>query len=196
MYGWRGKALRIDLSRKEIREEILDPQVLKDFIGGRGLGIYHLLREADPFCDPLGEKNILIMAAGPLTGTGAPTGARYMVMTKSPLTGAVTCSNSSGFFPAELKRAGFDMIIFEGKASEPVYAWIDGDHAELRPASHLWGKNTHESHDALLAETDPKARVACIGPAGERLVRFASIMNDGIGPLAGLVWARSWAPRS
>jgi len=178
MYGWRGKALRVDLSRKEIREEILDPQVLKDFIGGRGLGIYHLLREVDPLCDPLGEKNILIMAAGPLTGTGAPTGARYMVMTKSPLTGAVTCSNSSGFFPAELKRAGFDMIIFEGKASEPVYAWIDGDHAELRPASHLWGKNTHESHDALLAETDPKARVACIGPAGERLVRFASIMND------------------
>jgi len=178
MYGWRGKALRVDLNRKEICEEKLDPQVLKDFIGGRGLGMYYLIREADPLSDPLGEQNLLIMAAGPLTGTRAPTGARYMVMTQSPLTGAVTCSNSSGFFPAELKKTGLDMIIFDGKAREPVYLWIDGEHAELRSASHLWGKNTHETHDALLAETDSKARVACIGPAGERLVRFASIMND------------------
>ncbi|PIV21049.1 MAG: aldehyde ferredoxin oxidoreductase [Deltaproteobacteria bacterium CG_4_8_14_3_um_filter_45_9] len=178
MYGWRGKVLRVDLSRKEIREEKLDPQVLKDFVGGRGVGIYYLIREMDPLSDPLGDENLLIMAAGPLTGTRAPTGARYMVMTKSPLTGAVTCSNSSGFFPAELKKTGLDMIIFHGKAQEPVYLWIYGDHAELRPASHLWGKSTHETHDALLSEADLKARVACIGPAGERMVRFASIMND------------------
>lgn len=178
MYGWRGKALRVDLSRTEIREETLNLQVLKDYVGGRGLGMYYLLREVDPLGDPLGEENILIMAAGPLTGTRAPTGARYMVMTKSPLTGAVTCSNSGGFFPAEMKRAGLDMIIFLGKAREPVYLWIEGDHTELRPAAHLWGKNTHETHDALLAETNPEARVACIGPAGERVVRFASIMND------------------
>lgn len=178
MYGWRGKAIRVDLGRAEIREETLNPEVLKDFVGGRGLGMYYLIREVDPLCDPLGEQNILIMAAGPLTGTRAPTGARYMVMTKSPLTGAVTCSNSSGFFPAEMKKAGVDMIIFHGKAQEPVYLWIEGDHAELRSAERLWGKNTHETHDALLTETDPQARVACIGPAGERLVRFASIMND------------------
>lgn len=178
MYGWIGKILRVDLSNNKIWEEALDPKVAKDYIGGRGLGIYYLLKELDPHCDPLDEKNILIMAAGPLTGTRAPTGGRYMVVTKSPLTGAITCSNSGGQFPATMKKAGVDIIIFQGKATKPVYLWIDRGKAEIRPASHIWGKNTHESDDALLKETNPKARVACIGPAGERLVRFAAIMND------------------
>jgi len=120
----------------------------------------------------------MIMAAGPLTGTGAPTGARYMVMTKSPLTGAVTCSNSGGYFPTELKKAGYDAIIVTGKADKPVYLWINHGQFELRDAGHLWGKTTHETTDLLTAETDTKARVACIGPAGENLVRFAAIMND------------------
>jgi aldehyde:ferredoxin oxidoreductase len=178
MKGWRGKSLRVNLGNGEIREEALDPQVVKDYIGGRGLGMHYLLKEVDPSCDPLGEANLLIMAAGPLTGTRAPTGARYMVVSKSPLTGAVTCSNSGGQFPAEMKKAGLDMIIFEGKSPEPVYLWIDKGQAVLRPAAHLWGKTTHETDDVLLRETHPEARVACIGPAGERLVRFASIMND------------------
>jgi aldehyde:ferredoxin oxidoreductase len=118
------------------------------------------------------------MATGPLTGTGAPTGARYMVMTKSPLTGAITCSNSGGMFPTELKRAGFDAIIISGRAESPVYLWIDQGKAEIRKADHLWGKNTHETTDTLLTETDARARVACIGPAGEKGVLFASIIND------------------
>jgi aldehyde:ferredoxin oxidoreductase len=101
-----------------------------------------------------------------------------MVTTKSPLTGAITCSNSGGHFPAELKKAGWDMIVLEGRAAEPVYLWIDGARAELRPAGHLWGKTTHETDDALRAETHAQAKSACIGPAGERLVRFAAIMND------------------
>lgn len=178
MYGWRGKMIRVDLSANRIQEEVLDPQVAKDYIGGRGLGMHYLLQEADPLCDPLGEENPLIMVASPLTGTRAPTGARYMVVTKSPLTGAVTCSNSGGHFPAEMKKTGLDMIVFQGKAPEPVYLWIDRGQAEIRPASQHWGKNTHESDDALREETHREARVACIGPAGEKLVRFASIMND------------------
>jgi len=178
MYGWRGKLLRVDLSQGKVREEELHPQIAKDYIGGRGLGIRYLLQEGDPCCDPLGKDNVAIFAAGPLTGTRAPTGGRYMVVTKSPLTGAVTCSNSGGQFPAKMKKAGFDMIFFQGKAPEPVYLSIDRGQAEIRPASHLWGKNCHESDDLLRKETHPEAGVACIGPAGENLVRFAAIMND------------------
>jgi aldehyde:ferredoxin oxidoreductase len=178
MHGWCGKVLRVDLTRGELRQEPLDPQVAKEYIGGRGLGIYFLNREGDPKADPFSPENPLVMAAGPLTGTGAPTGARYMVTTKSPLTGAITCSNSGGMFPAELKRAGWDAILFHGKALQPVYLWIDGERAELRPAGHLWGKTTHDADDGVRGETDGKARVACIGPAGERLSRIAAIMND------------------
>ena len=178
MYGWRGKILRVDLTRGRVQEESLDPRIAKDFIGGRGLGIQRLLAEVDPRCNPLGPENVLIMAAGPLTGTKAPTGARYMVMTKSPLTGSITCSNSGGQFPAELKKAGVDLISFHGQAAEPVYLWIDGEKAELRSAAHLWGRTTHETDAALQGETARGARVACIGPAGERCVLFASIMND------------------
>jgi len=156
----------------------LDPKTAKAFIGGRGFGIDTLLSEVDAGCDPLGPENRVIMAAGPLTGTKAPTGARYMVMTKSPLTGAVTCSNSGGMFPASLKQSGIDMIVFSGRAAEPVYLWIDNGRVELRPAAHLWGKTSHETDAALRLETRNEARVACIGPAGERGVLFAGIMND------------------
>ena len=178
MYGWTGKVLRVDLSRGKVSEEALNPETAKQYIGGRGLGIHYLLQEVDPCCDPLGKENFLIMAAGPLTGTRAPTGGRYMVVTKSPLTGAVTCSNSGGQFPAQIKKTGLDMVLFQGKASEPVYLWIDRGQAEIRSASHIWGKNCHESDDILHKETHPDAVVACIGPAGEKLVRFAGIMND------------------
>jgi len=178
MYGWTGRVLRVDLTKGKLEEEALNPQVAKDYIGGRGLGIYYLLNETDPMVDPLSEENLMIFATGPLTGTKTPTGARYMVMTKSPLTGAITCSNSGGQFPTALKRAGFDAVLFSGRAPDPVYLWIDCGKAELRPATHLWGKTTHATADELLKETHNKAKVACIGPAGERLVRFASIMND------------------
>jgi aldehyde:ferredoxin oxidoreductase len=178
MYGWRGKVLRVDLTRSEMKEENLDGKVAKDYIGGRGLGIYYLNREVDPRVDPLSPENMLIMATGPLTGTSAPTAARYMVMTKGPLTGALTCSNSGGQFPQELKRAGFDALLITGRAPSPVYLWIDKGRAMLRPANHLWGKTVPETTDRLLAETDPKAKVACIGPAGEKLVLFAAILND------------------
>ncbi len=178
MHGWMGKILRVDLTRGTLHAEPLDPQVAKDFIGGRGLGIHILRREMDPLCDPLSAENLMVMATGPLTGSGAPTGARYMITTKSPLTGAITCSNAGGRFPTELKRAGFDALVFSGKADHPVYVWIDAGRAELRDASHLWGRTTHDTTDRVRSETDAQARVACIGPAGERLVRFAAVMND------------------
>ena len=178
MYGWMGTILRIDLTNRKTTHEALDLTTAKSYIGGRGLGIYYMTREVEPTCDPFDDGNKLIMATGPLTGTPAPTGARYMVMTKSPLTGAITCSNSGGYFPAELKRAGYDAIIVEGKATEPVYIWINDDVVEIRSANHLWGKTTHQTDDILRAETDPKAKTAVIGPAGEKRVLFASIMND------------------
>lgn len=178
MNGWMGKILRVNLTSGSIVTENLDKQRAIAFIGGRGLGIKYLLDEINPNCDPLGEKNKLFMVTGPLTGTAAPTGARYMVVTKSPLTGAITCSNSGGYFPTEIKKAGFDMIVFEGKSEDPVYLWTYNGKAELRSAVHVWGRNTHETEDILLAETNPKARVACIGPAGEKLALIASIMNE------------------
>jgi aldehyde:ferredoxin oxidoreductase len=178
MYGWAGRILRVDLTRQTVVWEELSAATAKDWIGARGLGMYYLLAEVPPSCDPLGPENKLILAVGPLTGTAAPTGARYAVVTRSPLTGAVTCSNAGGHFPAELKSAGIDAVVIEGQAPEPLYLWIGDDGPALRPAGHLWGLDTHQTHDRLLAETDPRARVACIGPAGERRVRFAAILND------------------
>ncbi|GAB6145316.1 aldehyde ferredoxin oxidoreductase family protein [Desulfocicer niacini] len=178
MKGWIGKILRVDLTTGVLEDELLDPKVVKDYIGGRGIGIYYLNKEMDPTCDPFSPENLMVMMTGPLTGTGAPTGARYMVMTKSPLTGAVTCSNSGGMMPREIKRAGYDGVIFKGKSEKPVFLWINNGKAQLKSAEHIWGKNVPESTDMLLSETDPKARVACIGPAGENKVLFAGIMNE------------------
>jgi aldehyde:ferredoxin oxidoreductase len=178
MNGWHGKILRINLTDRTIQSDEVDPIVAKDFLGGRGWAIKYLYNEMEPKVNPLSPDNKLIFANGPLTGTPAPTGNRYMVVTKSPLTGTLSNSNSGGFFPTEMKRTGFDMFIFEGKAENPVYVWVNEDKVEIRSAEHLWGKTVPETTDALLDETDAKAKIACIGPAGEKLVRVASIMND------------------
>jgi aldehyde:ferredoxin oxidoreductase len=178
MYGWHNKLLRIDLTHQKVKVEDIDPKISKDYIGGRGVAIRYLFNEVDPMVDPLSPENKLIMATGPLTATPAPTGNRYMVITKSPLSGALTNSNSGGDFPTWMKRTGFDLFIFEGKAEKPVYLWVNEDQIEIRPADHLWGKDTHVTTDLLLEETDPEAKVACIGPAGERLALMAGIVND------------------
>ncbi|HSM24484.1 MAG TPA: aldehyde ferredoxin oxidoreductase family protein [Anaerolineaceae bacterium] len=178
MFAWHGKILRINLTTKAIKTETVDERFAAKYLGGRGWAIKYLLDEMDPTIDAFDPENMLIFATGPLTGTVAPTGNRYMVVTKSPLTGALTNSNSGGFFPTEMKRTGFDLFIIEGKADSPVYIWINNETVELRSAEHVWGKNVPETEDLLLAETDRKAKVACIGPAGENLVLFASIMND------------------
>ncbi len=176
--GYAGRILRVDLTKGKTRFEPVDMKRARDFIGGRGLGISYLLEEVNPECDPMSPENKLIMMTGPLTGTLAPTGARYMVTTKSPLSGGVTCSNSGGEFPAMLKRTGIDGIILEGASSRPVYLYVEEDRAELRSADQLWGKDTHQTDDLLKQETGREARVACIGPAGERGVLFAAVMND------------------
>ena len=178
MYGWHGKLLRINLTTREVTTEDIDPQVCKDYIGGRGVAIRYLYNEVDPMVDPLSPDNKLIFATGPLTATTAPTGNRYMVVTKSPLTGALAHSNSGGDFPTWMKRTGYDLYIFEGKASEPVYVWVNEDQVEVRSAAHIWGKDVPTTTDILLEETDPGAKVACIGPAGENGVLMAAIMND------------------
>jgi len=204
MFGWMGKVLRVDLTRGEIKEEALDASVARDFIGGRGLGVYYLLKELNPDCEPLSPENVFIMATAPLTGTGAPTGARYMIITKSPLTGAITCSNSGGFFPTSLKRAGYDALLFSGRSPEPVYLWIHDGRVELRSAAHLWGKTSQETETMLKAETHERARINSIGPAGERGVLFASVMNDlhrtagrsGVGAVMGSKNLKAVAVRS
>jgi len=178
MYGWRGKVLRVDLTNGSVLTEDLDAKAASDFIGARGLATKYLFDEIDAKVDPLSPENKLIFATGPLTGTKAPGASRYMVITKSPLTGAIANSNAGGYFPAELKFAGWDVIIFEGKAEKPVYLWIENDKAEIRSAEGLWGKDTYETQDLIRAETDNNAKVACIGPAGENLVKFACIIND------------------
>ncbi|MBS1249633.1 MAG: putative oxidoreductase YdhV [Chloroflexi bacterium] len=178
MNGWHGKILKVDLERSTITTETLDPKMAKDFIGGRGWAIKYLYENMDPTADALSPENMLIFATGPLTSTPAPTGNRYMVVTKSPLTGAVSNSNSGGEFPTWMKRTGFDLFIFTGKAPRPVYLWVNEEEIEIRDAEHLWGKDVHTSTDILLEETEPKAKVACIGPAGENLALMAAIMND------------------
>ncbi|MDN5326585.1 MAG: aldehyde:ferredoxin oxidoreductase [Moorella sp. (in: firmicutes)] len=178
MYGWTGQLLRVNLSDGKCRTERLNPTLARDYVGARGLASKILWDEIDPNVDPLAPENKLIFMTGPLTGTTAISGNRYNVVTKSPLTGAIAASSSGGYFGSELKYAGFDGIIFEGRAAEPVYLWIEDGSFELRPAGELWGKNVHETEDAIKAVTSPHAKVACIGPAGEKLVRFACIMND------------------
>jgi aldehyde:ferredoxin oxidoreductase len=178
MNGWMGNVLRVNLTRRETSCESLDETAAKEYIGGRGLGIRYLYNEIDPSIDPLSSENKLIFATGPLTGTGALAAGRYTVVTKAPLTGAIANSNSGGYFPAELKFAGYDMVIIEGKADTPVYLWIENKTAEIRPAKALWGMNTHKTTDEILEMTSPEAKVACIGPAGENLVKYACIIND------------------
>ncbi len=196
MKGWTGKILRVELSKRTYEIEDLDSTVAKMFIGGPGVATKILMDEMDPKVDPLSPDNKLIFSTGPLTGTAAVTGSRYAVTSKSPLTDLLGFANSGGFFGPALKFAGYDHIILEGSSSTPVYLWIDDDKIEIRDADHIWGKDTHETEIILRDELEgsgKRVRVSCIGPAGEKLVRFAAVMNDkhraagrcGIGAVMG-----------
>lgn len=178
MFGWMGKILRVNLTKGTIKEEKLKEKDLHQFIGARGLGTKIFSDEVDPKVEPLSPENKLIFMTGPLTGTIATSAGRYNVITKGPLTGAISASNSGGSFGPELKYAGWDGIIFEGKSEKPVYLWIDNDVAELRDASEIWGKSVFETTDWLKENTKEEAKVACIGQAGENLVKYAGILND------------------
>ncbi len=177
--SFTGKLLRVNLNTKTFKVESIDPELFKLYLGGRGLASKILMDEIDPKIDPLSPENKLIFATGLLTGTMAPTGGRYMVVTKGPLTGTIASSNSGGFFGAELKFSGYDMLIVEGKSDKPVYISIMNGEVEIKDASHLWGKDTYFTTDTILKEVgDEKAKVSCIGPAGENLVLISSVIND------------------
>lgn len=176
--GWTGKILRVNLSDRSVKVEDLNYELAREFIGGRGLATKYIFDEVDPKIDPLSPENKLIFATGPLTGTYGAANGRYMVVTKAPLTGTIGSSNSGGYFGPELKFAGYDMLIIEGKADKPVYISIYNDQVEIKDASHLWGKTTHETVDALRSEFHEDAKIACIGPAGEKLSYIACVVND------------------
>jgi aldehyde:ferredoxin oxidoreductase len=178
MYGWTGTLLRVDLSSGKVSREPLDPRVAREYIGARGLGGYIVRSEVDPKTDALSPANKLVFAAGPLTGTFAPSAGRYNVVTKSPLNESLAGSNSGGAFGPELKYAGYDALIVEGKAKQPVYLWIRDDEVEIRDATAIWGHTVPDTTDLVRAETDDEAKVACIGPAGERMDLVANVIND------------------
>ncbi|MGB3905785.1 MAG: aldehyde ferredoxin oxidoreductase N-terminal domain-containing protein, partial [Anaerolineae bacterium] len=176
--GFHGQILRVDLSQGKVSTEGLEDDLARDYVGGRGLGSAILWRELQAQTDPLSPQNKLILVTGPLNGTGAALSSRYEIVTKSPLTNTILSSNSGGRFPIALKRTGFDAMIIDGEAQDPCYLWVDNQKVELRDASQLWGKNSHETTERLVEETSPKAAVACIGPAGEKGVLYASVMNE------------------
>ena len=165
--AWTRKILRVNLSEGTCKSEPLNMEWAQEYLGSRGLASKYLVEEIDPKVDPLSPENKMIMATGPLTGTMASTGGRYTVVTKGPLTGAIACSNSGGYFGAEMKFAGWDMVIFEGKAEKPVYLAIENDKAELRDASHLWGTSTWHTEETIKKEMqDPQVRISSICKAG------------------------------
>ncbi|MEQ8428252.1 MAG: aldehyde ferredoxin oxidoreductase family protein [Gammaproteobacteria bacterium] len=177
--AWTRKVLRINLTKGSISEEPLNMDWARQYLGQRGLATKYLSEEIDPKCDALGPDNKMIMITGPLTGTMASTGGRYSVVTKSPLTGTIACSNSGGFIGNEIKCAGWDMIIFEGKSPKPVYLYLENEKAQLLPAGDLMGKSVWETDELIHKKhQDPLIRIACVGRSAEQGCLYAAIVND------------------
>lgn len=202
--GYTGQVLRVNLSDRKITIEHPDDAFYRTYFGGRGLIAYYLYREVPGKADPLGPENKLIFAGGPLTGLPLAGSGRNSVGAKSPLTGAYGDAEAGGFWGAELKRAGFDALIVEGQSPSPVYLWVHDGEAEIRPAGHLWGRLTAEVEKIIKEELgDSHLRVSQIGPAGEKLVRFATVVNDlthfagrsGLGAVMGSKKLRAIAVR-
>lgn len=191
MYGWKGTILRVDLTKGEVTKQSLSEAVALDFIGGRGLNSKTLFDEVKPGIDPLGPDNVLCLAPGPLTGTPLGLTSRLEVSTLSPYSGILGDGNAGGSFATFLKRAGYDQIVITGRADSPKYLWIEDGNVKLRDASDLWGKTTWETSDLLRERHGKGISVACIGQAGENLVRFASTIVDKHSSAArgsGAVW--------
>ncbi|MGD9189815.1 MAG: aldehyde ferredoxin oxidoreductase N-terminal domain-containing protein, partial [Desulfobacteraceae bacterium] len=177
--GYTGKILRIDLSAQTATTEDLPKEIAADFIGGAGFGIKYLFEEVPATADPLGPENKLIFASGPLSGTNIPCTSRMAVTAKSPLTGAVGMALSGGHFPAELKFAGYDALIVEGKSEAPTLLVIKDGDVKFKPAKKIWGMKTLDAQQIIKNDLkDQNYRVACIGPAGENLLKIASIINE------------------
>ena len=179
LYGFNDKILKVDLTGRVCKVEAPGERFYRRFLGGRSLGLHYLLKSLKPEIDPLGPENILIFATGVTTGAPLPGFSRYSVVAKSPLTGGFGEAEAGGFWGAELKFAGFDAVVVEGSSRSPVYLWIHDGEAEIRDASGVWGQKTKEAQEAIRRDVgEPLARVASIGPAGERLVRFACVLNE------------------
>lgn len=176
--GYMGKTLWVDLTRGAMHDETLDDRMLHDFVGGYGIGARLLYSRLKPGIDALGPDNILGILTGPLSGSPAPTGTRWTVVGRSPLTGGWGDANGSGYFAAAFKRAGYDAVFFTGVAPRPVYLYIDEGHAELRPAAHLWGQDCYEIEDWVKSTLGKDAEAVCIGPAGEKLSLIAGVMHS------------------
>lgn len=176
--GYMGKVLFVNLSTRELEDETLDEKICRDFIGGYGLGARILYSRQKAGIDPLGPENILGFITGPLTGSPAPSGTRYTVVGKSPLTGTWGDANSGGEFGPYLKFAGYDAVFFTGISASPVYLFIDNGKAELRDAADLWGRDTYETESLLQAEHGPESRISCIGPSGEKLSLISCIITQ------------------
>ena len=176
--SWHNRILRVDLTNGTIKTEELNRQWAEQYIGSRGLGSKYLIENMDPKADPLSPDNVLIFATGPLTGTMASTSGRYSVVTKGPLTNAIACSNSGGKFGAELKFAGYDLLIIQGRSPQPVYLSIIDEQVSLQAADHLWGQTVWYTEQWLQEHHDPELKVASIGVAGEKGVYYSCIVND------------------
>ena len=177
--AWTRKLLRVNLTEGTCKSEDLNMSWAQEYLGSRGLATKYLVEETDAKVDPLSPDNKMIMATGPLTGTCASTAGRYTVVTKGALTGAIACSNSGGFFGNEMKNAGWDMVIFEGKSPKPVYLFIENDVATLVDGADFWGKSCWDTEEGIKAKhQDPQIRVASIGVSGEKGVLYACVVND------------------
>ena len=177
--GYTGKILRVNLTDQTAKDEELSLEIAKDFIGGAGFGIKYLFDEVKRGTDPLGPDNKLIFASGPFSGTTIPCASRMAVTAKSPLTNAVGVALTGGYFPVELKYAGYDAMIIEGKAEKPTYIWIKNGKVQFRSAKKVWGMKTTDCQQIIKNElNDQNIRIACIGPAGENLIKIACIINE------------------
>jgi len=178
LYGYAGKILHVDLTSGTLEIEVPPEELYRTYMGGSALGLYYLLKNTPAGADPYGPENTLAFMLSGITGAPIAGQSRATVVAKSPVTGGVGDSQAGGFWPAELKFAGFDGIVVRGVSPAPVYLWINQGEVELRDATHLWGKMTRETEEILQTELeDNRIQVAQIGPAGENLVRFAAIMN-------------------
>ncbi len=182
MDGWVGSVLRVNLTQGSITKEPLDLELAQQYIGGRGLAVRFLTDEMDASIDPLAPESKQIFAGGLLTGTFAPSSGRFNIVAKGPLSGTLTASSCGGSFGAQLKYAGYDLLIIEGRAKTPVYLSINDDQVKIIAAQELWGKDIPETTEFVRKAIGESASVVCIGPAGENLVYFANIVNDLLYP--------------
>jgi len=178
--GYAGNILRVNLANGKIKEQEVNRELAYNFLGGNGFGTKTLWDEVGPDVEPFSGENRLVFAVGPFTGTIYPTAGRFEVIGKSPLTGIYGDANSGGHFAPKMKQAGYDAVVFQGRSPKPVYLWLNNRSAELRDAKNIWGHGTEETERILVEEVgDSRAQPACIGEAGENLVRYAAVMTHG-----------------